>query len=77
MMPTANAGSEHGKQHSLHQKRALDKPAGGADPLHQLDLLPPGVEREPDRVGDDEDDGNAEQDRERRAAVGDELEQAG
>ena len=56
---TASTPPSSADDHALDHERPADEPVGRADELHDLDLAAAGVEREPDRVGDQQHRGDA------------------
>ena len=52
--PPPASGADKAADQPLEHERAADEPVRRADELHHLDLTPPGEDREPDRVRDQE-----------------------
>ena len=60
-MPTAIAAPNDADHHALDHEGPADEPVGRADQPHHLDLAAARVDREADRVRDQEQRGDAEQ----------------
>jgi hypothetical protein len=58
----ADDRAEEPFDHPLHHERPADEPVGRTDQLHDADLGPPGVDRHPDRDGDERNGDQAEGD---------------
>ena len=56
-----DGGAEEADDQALDHERPADEPVGRADEAHDLDLAAAGEDREPDRVGHEQDRGEHEQ----------------
>ena len=61
-MPTAIPRAEEADDQALDHERPADEPVGGADQAHHLDLAAARVDREADRVADQQQRGDQQQD---------------
>ena len=66
---TASNAAERAEDDALDHERPADEPVGRADELHDLDLAAAREQRQADRVGDQQDRGDHEQQRQQRPIV--------
>ena len=59
--PRATSPPDEAADEALDHERPADEPVGGADELHHLDLAAAGVDREADRVADQQQRGDQQQ----------------
>ena len=68
MIPSVEQRPEQPDEGALEDERPADECVGRADEPHDLDLLAPRDDRQPDRVDDDEQDDEADEHQDRDAA---------